>query len=387
MQESSFAQIKRCLSNVEETGPAAFHATCPVQDHEGCLFVSQEDTVIFRCEAGCSREEIVNAVDLKVEDLAGRSYRWASDITPSRVEWTWHPRIPRGYVTDLSGDPGTGKSFLTLALAAVMSRGIIPGEAEPTTSPGSSLLLTGEDHAESIVRPRLESMGADLERIAVVDEPFTLDSNGLSLLGRMVDDIAPEFVVIDPLASFVRQMRQAEEARAVMAGLATIAECNHCAVMVVRHLTKTTGGNPIHRSIGSIDFVASVRSALLAGGDPDDNGKRALVQVKSNVGPIADPIGYAVDDGRFVWTGSTEITANRLLEKSTVSRPAIDEAVEFLREELDDGSKPVNAIMTAAKEAGLSEKRVRSARERVCKRPQRVGGVGGEGHWEWELKD
>ena len=54
-------------------------------------------------------------------------YRWASGIEPKSVEWTWQPRLPRGHVTDLSGDPGVGKGYLTLALAAALSRGIVPG--------------------------------------------------------------------------------------------------------------------------------------------------------------------------------------------------------------------------------------------------------------------
>ena len=129
-----------------------------------------------------------------------------------------------------------------------------------------------------------------------------------------------------------------------------------------------------------------MRSALLAGGNPRDGSQRALAHIKSNLGPLAEPIGYAVEEGQFKWTGATGLTVRELLAQMTASLPAIDEAVEFLRDMLADGPKPVTEILTAAKEAGLSDKRLRSARERICRKPQRVGGLGEQGYWVWELK-
>ena len=54
------------------------------------------------------------------------------------VRWLWPERIPLGKVTVLDGDPGTGKSTLTLTIAAkvaqAMGRTVLaswPREAEP----------------------------------------------------------------------------------------------------------------------------------------------------------------------------------------------------------------------------------------------------------------
>ena len=38
----------------------------------------------------------------------------ASEIEPKEVKWLWYPYIPFGKVTLLQGDPGDGKSKLTL---------------------------------------------------------------------------------------------------------------------------------------------------------------------------------------------------------------------------------------------------------------------------------
>src|SRR5262249_21149083 len=41
-----------------------------------------------------------------------------SKVQAQRVEWLWPARIPLGKLTILDGDPGLGKSVLTLELAA-----------------------------------------------------------------------------------------------------------------------------------------------------------------------------------------------------------------------------------------------------------------------------
>ena len=65
-----------------------------------------------------------------------------------------------GSITVLAGDPGLGKSLLSLDLAALLSR----GELGPRSA-GDVLLLTAEDSRTHTVRPRLEAAGADLARV------------------------------------------------------------------------------------------------------------------------------------------------------------------------------------------------------------------------------
>lgn len=47
-----------------------------------------------------------------------------SDVQPEAVEWLWPGRLAAGKLTLLIGDPGVGKSLLTLDAAARLSRGI-----------------------------------------------------------------------------------------------------------------------------------------------------------------------------------------------------------------------------------------------------------------------
>jgi RecA-family ATPase len=78
-----------------------------------------------------------------------------STVQPESVSWLWAGRIPYGKVTLLDGDPGLGKSFITLAIATSVSLGRgLPGELP--RAPGRVLLLSAEDGLADTVRPRLD---------------------------------------------------------------------------------------------------------------------------------------------------------------------------------------------------------------------------------------
>ena len=45
------------------------------------------------------------------------------DVEPKPLDWLWEGRIPLGKVTILAGDPGLGKSYTSLDIAARVSEG------------------------------------------------------------------------------------------------------------------------------------------------------------------------------------------------------------------------------------------------------------------------
>ena len=77
-----------------------------------------------------------------------------ADIEAERLTWLWQGRIPGGKVTLLAGDPGRGKTLLSLDIAGRVSRGMpwpdLPGERQP---PGGVVLLSAEDDAADTIRP------------------------------------------------------------------------------------------------------------------------------------------------------------------------------------------------------------------------------------------
>lgn len=317
-----------------------------------------------------------------------------ADVISEVVRWLWFPYIALGKLTIVEGDPGLGKSWLMYALAAAVSLGRgLPGLE--VFEPGNVLILSAEDGLGDTIRPRLEVVGADMSRVFALAEPLTLDTAGLLLLEAAIIKYSPVLVIIDPVFAFTgskADIYRPNEARAFSAPLAAIAERAGCAIAAIRHLGKSRGGgHALSAGIGSIDFTAAARSVLLVGQDPDDASKRALVQTKNNLAPCGDAIGYKIEAGRFYWTGPSTLTAARILSlpSNRGGRVAGTEAIEFLREALSAGPRPSKEVMTEAKKLGITEYKLRKAKEALGIEPYKEGGeFGGKGaKWIWELPD
>ena len=123
--------------------------------------------------AGDDREALAT-IAASVAELAepakeDRAWERVADVPVQRVAWLWGGRIPVGKITLIEGDPGLGKSTITLDVAARVSRGA-PLEGDRKSSNRRACVMIGaEDDIADTLRPRLEAAGADLTRIV---EPF-----------------------------------------------------------------------------------------------------------------------------------------------------------------------------------------------------------------------
>src|SRR5579859_6662641 len=226
----------------------------------------------------------------------------ASDVQAEPVDWLWPGRVPLRAVSVLAGDPGLGKSLLTVELAARVSR----GDLEVA---GSVLLLTAEDSFAHVVRPRLEAADAVLERIrfgSVTRDGFEtsiLLPDDLGLLRQLVLAERARLVVIDPLSAHLSASVNSwkdQEPRRALAPLHRLADEAAAAVVVVAHLNKGPGTDPLQRLGGSIGLPAAARSVLLLAhdpGDPDGEGgsRRVLAQAKSNFSVMAPALGFEIE--------------------------------------------------------------------------------------------
>jgi len=226
------------------------------------------------------------------------------DVKAKKVEFLWHPYIPIGKITLIDGDPGVGKSWLTQALATGLSLG--HGTPGLYSEPCNTLMLSTEDDPEDTIRPRLESMNAQLSRIFVASSYFEFDEAGLEKLEQLIEQTRAKAVFIDPLVAYFGSqldMNRANETRSIMARLALIAEKKHCAMVGIRHLRKESksAGKAIYRGTGSIDIVGAARSALIVVEDTDLPTVRKIHHIKCNVAAKGETIAYQVDKGQFYW--------------------------------------------------------------------------------------
>jgi len=226
-----------------------------------------------------------------------RSYVMA-DIAPESVEWLWEPYVPMGETTLVQGDPGVGKSTLTLDLALRVAKGTpFPEQSRLKRNAGRVLVLSAEDSMAKTIRPRLDKLGADedaLRRIEVVPEPVALSRAGLDLLTETLRDIEPDLVIIDPVVAYLGSdidMHRANEVRAMMAPLGALAKGHDCAIVLVHHLRKAQAGKAIHQAVGSIDFIAAVRSVVTV---YRDDGRSVMAHAKANLSGL----GPSLEIGR-----------------------------------------------------------------------------------------
>jgi len=300
-----------------------------------------------------------------------------ADVQPEPIEWLWPARIPKGKVTLLVGDPGAGKSFVSLAIGASVTSGSpLPG-GEPHT-PQSVLIWNGEDGTADTIRPRSEAAGANLERMFVI-EGETAEDGHHTPFGLLSIDLLAEYVgtaadvglvVVDPIAALLAGVdaHRDSEIRSSLQPLADFAERFGVAVLAIAHLNKRDAERALYRVGGSIGFVGLARSVLLAAVDPED-GRRAIAPLKCNLAAMPAPIEYRIDDeGRFWWGAvSGELTADHLLRSVKPERygGAIDKAERFLRDVLADGPLPAKSLELFAAEHDINARTLTRARQKL----------------------
>lgn len=307
------------------------------------------------------------------------------------VESVWDRRIFRKKVTMVFGDPGVGKTYVVCAIVADVSAGrALP--CDRPRPPATVLYLTAEDGLGDTIRPRIEALGGDLSRVHVSRLGFALDDTGLAAVEGEMARLHPDLVVLDPLNAYLGagvDMHRANETRPVLAKLARLAEQYNCAVLIVHHMTKDDKAHAVHRALGSIDLVAACRSALLVGTDPNAPATRAVVQVKNNLTRFAAGVGYGLDDGRFRWTGPTQLTSARILapERDSRDSDAVTDAERFLRLALAGGPRDVKEVQAEANANGISAATLRRAFQKVgvASEPVRERGTVGVKNWTWRL--
>ena len=270
------------------------------------------------------------------------------DVKEERVEWFWEDRIPYGNQTILAGNPGQGKSVLTIDLVARASTGRRMPLSLDSAEPISVILLTAEDGVANTVKPRLKAAGPDMNRVYVMEgireeagEVIQLISipDDIPLLKTAIIETEARLIVIDPLDAFLADnvnSHQNHSIRRALTPLKMLAEETGVAVITVCHLNKNAGAgeNAIYRVGGSIGTTGAARSVLLVAPDPEDEDSRILAPVKCNLSHPPKSLAFHLEardeDGavRVKWDGFSELTKDDLLTKPRAK--AKEQAKTFL---------------------------------------------------------
>jgi hypothetical protein len=294
-----------------------------------------------------------------------------TDLEPRPIDWLWQDRLAAGSLAMLSGDPGSGKTWIALAIAAALSRGRVPSTVDTDNNRKPCTILYASTHngGPELVRPRFASLNGDPARLILLrgilaagsSQPASLSLRDTPMLEDALERTHARLLIIDPLHSYLwaADRHRSNQASRLFDDLHHLAEKHRCCILLVRHLRKR---GP---ALASIELSAAVRTEFLVGSSLDAPTLPALVQVKSNLGCLAPSLGYTIDDtGAFAWTGPSKLTPEEVTAARPIGAglPTRKLAAEWLRKYLRDGGRSQYNIETAAQLDGVCIATLRRAK-------------------------
>lgn len=333
-------------------------------------------------------------------------WRVLADVQSEAVRYYWRGRLPVAKLAVIQGDPGAGKSTVTMYMASRLSTGL-PLYGEKTGAPACDVLVVSfEDSGADTLKPRAQAMGADMSRIHFVD----MAAGGqlkipadVEALRAKIKETSAGLLIIDPIGAAAGagvDTHVDASVRGMLAPLAALAEETSCTILLVMHVGK--GAKPaIHSALGSVAFTAAARVVLALGVAPDNPNERILATVKNNISMHAPSLRYALStwtgiaeaDGQpfeapsIRWIGEDSATADELIAArngAVEDRGAMDTACEFLTAALADGARPSKDLYREAARERISDSTLKRALKKLGGRVWREG-TGADHQSKWEL--
>ena len=293
-----------------------------------------------------------------------------SDVELTPVDWLWKPYLPFGKLSVLQGNPGEGKTYFAIHLAAACTNGKLMPNME-RLEPFNVIYQTAEDGLGDTVKPRLIEAGADLDRVLVIDDSDVQLTLSDERIEKAIIENNAKLVIIDPIQAYLGadvDMNRANEVRPIFMRLGQVAQRTGCAILLIGHLNKAAGMQSLQRGLGSIDIAAAVRSVLFIGKLKHDPTIRILTHEKSSLAPPGVSLAFSLgDEGGFRWVGEYDITADEMLSGIEPQRETKTQQAKDLICALLAGGKQVLSedIDKAALERGIPGRTVRDAKREL----------------------
>ena len=202
-----------------------------------------------------------------------------ADVPLQNVDWLVPDLLPRGELSLLGADGGTGKGLWQAQLIACV-----------TTGKTSGFFPVPPAQTGKVLKARLLAAGADMNRVLCLtaDDYFQRTGQPLTLkdeaLAKFAAKAGPLLLIVDPLQSFLPagvEMASRNQMRSILLPLKAIAAAQQCAVLLVMHSNKKQGVSDRKRLADSSDIWDMARSVLMMGRSNSD-GKIYLSHEKSS---------------------------------------------------------------------------------------------------------
>lgn len=353
------------------------------------------------------RKELDKAVKAHLRGAAYKTPgKWLQttleDIELKSLDWVWYPYLARGELTILEGDPGVGKSYLAQIIAAALCDGKKLPSTRPRHIKGKVAYFDVENSGGTVTKARVldngvKNMGSFYkeDRLFVVDS----DADAADVLDA-IEELKPVLVVFDTIGHYLGRAdaHKSTEALQSFSFFRDLAVRFNCAVLVLRHLTKSGGVRALYRGQGSISFAGLARIVLTVGLDPEDKETKVLAMTKNNFTKPAASMSFYVEElpptlkrddrSRFVWGELREdLSADDLVgtEPKTGGEKPIDLARAFLEEALSEEAIEFSKLMRMAEARSISRQVLYRAADRLGV-VKKQAGFGKEKDSIWALK-
>lgn len=270
---------------------------------------------------------------------------WGYEVEEEPIRWLWPNRVPYGFLTLLAGKTGVGKSFVTLALASLVTTGGELPDLEGECVEQGNVLYIGEDSHKHVLKPRLVEMGADPTRYAFMSwaamAKYQIDDTEM-LLAAWEEAKRPRMVVIDPPTNFLGDKDEHKNAqvRGALMMVSIWAMKYDVAVILITHCNKSVGKGlaAIDRVIGSVAWASTTRIAHILVRDPEDRKQNLFLPMKTNIGEMPMGVAYRIvksetpGRAKVEWLGPIDVDADEMANGEQPSQNRGERAAEFLRD-------------------------------------------------------
>lgn len=325
--------------------------------------------------------KLAPAEPVQVTNLAALSL---SNVQTAAVEWLVPGLLPRGELSVLGADGGTGKGLWQAQLIAHVTTGNSNSFFQnPLQNPCNVLIFSGEDDPARVLRPRLLAAGADMSKAFVVtSDGFFRDNRHLLAMdseefSAIIRNTAPDMVVIDPYQSFLNmdiKMAERNQMRGTTTPFRAVLRETNAAGLLVAHSNKKGAVAGRQRLADSSDLWDASRCVIMMGRDKltkqvyVSNEKNSYAaECKTTLFTIEGATVEGVKTAVAVYQGTTDKKDYDFIMAKAArpegSKADAKEAICSILNESQTGSMESEKLRLAVmEEAGCSEATFRRAR-------------------------
>jgi RecA-family ATPase len=288
-------------------------------------------------------------------------------IEEQDTDWIWYPYLARGELTLLDGDPGVGKSYLAQMVGKHLVDGELLESVRPKKlNPKAVAFYDVENDPARVTKKRLLWNGCkNMKNFKQCAYPFSIDDE--VSVQVVYEDLknagkALALVVFDTGNHYVGNIDMTSGAKSARAMwfFKELARQFNCAVLVLRHLTKSSPKDmqkALYRGQGNAAIGGVARIVLTVGYHPQDKELRVLCSTKENLSMKPPALTFLIeskpelqdlDRSIFEWGDfNPDLTSDDLVMTLTDPKEEnkkIAEATKFLKDLLKEGPMIVSEI-------------------------------------------